>query len=84
MTGPVIRGTVDSPDGPVAFAAVYLESAPAPAPDVAAMTGEDGGFVLASVGPGRYRIGVLAPGHDPRHIDLELGSADAFVRVRIP
>ncbi|MBF6353051.1 carboxypeptidase regulatory-like domain-containing protein [Nocardia higoensis] len=84
MTGPLIRGSVDSPEGPVAFAAVYLESAPAPTPDVAVMTGADGGFVLAGVGPGHYRLGVHAPGHDPRHVDLDVGDEDVVVHVRIP
>ncbi|MGK8487404.1 carboxypeptidase-like regulatory domain-containing protein [Nocardia asiatica] len=83
MTPAVIRGVVDSPEGPVAFASVYFESAPAPTPDVAAITGEDGEFVLTGVGPGRYRIGVNAPGHDPQHVDIDLGVEDAFVRVRV-
>ncbi|WP_405181116.1 carboxypeptidase-like regulatory domain-containing protein [Nocardia sp. NBC_01377] len=83
MTPALIRGVVDSPVGPVAFASVYLESAPAPVPDVAAMTGEDGGFVLAGVGPGRYRIGVNAPGYDPRHVEFVLGVDDRFLRVRV-
>lgn len=83
MTGAVIRGVVDSPQGPVAFASVYVESAPAPTPDVAAITDESGEFVLTGVGPGHYRIGVNAPGYDPQHADFTLGDADAFVRVRV-
>ncbi|MGY5311007.1 carboxypeptidase-like regulatory domain-containing protein [Nocardia gipuzkoensis] len=83
MTPAVIRGTVDSAEGPVAWASVYIESAPAPTPDVAAITDEDGEFVLTGVGPGRYRIGVNAPGYGPQHIELTLGVEDAFVRVRV-
>ncbi|MEV0709592.1 carboxypeptidase-like regulatory domain-containing protein [Nocardia aurea] len=83
MTPARIRGVVDSPAGPVAFASVYLESAPTPVPDIAAMTDEDGGFVLAGVGPGRYRIGVNAPGYDPRHVEFTLGFDDLFLRVRV-
>jgi protocatechuate 3,4-dioxygenase beta subunit len=48
-----------------------------------AITDEDGEFVLTGVGPGRYRIGVNAPGYDPQHIELTLGVEDAFVRVRV-
>ncbi len=59
----VIAGRVRGPDArPVAQARVYFLDGPAPFPDVAALTGEDGTFTLAAPAPGTYTIGCAAEG----------------------
>jgi Carboxypeptidase regulatory-like domain len=78
---PVISGTVTAPEGPVALARVLLEEAPAPVPDIAALTGEDGTFAMATVGPGRYVLMVYADGHRPGRADVTVHDRDVHVAV---
>jgi hypothetical protein len=47
---------VDRAGRPVSGAAIYFVAAPAPRPDIAMLSGEDGRFVLA-LEPGKYVIG---------------------------
>lgn len=70
---PIIDGIVETTAGvPVAGARVMLVSAPAPAPDVALITGADGRFTIGAERPGVYVIRAV----DDRH-----GSARASVTV---
>lgn len=79
----IIRGEVTSIDGVVAFASVLIEAAPAPFPDVAALTDNDGRFSFAGVGPGTYRIVINAEGYGVVSVQIDVGDEDAFVRIEI-
>jgi hypothetical protein len=58
---PVIHGRVrDVKGAPVAQAAVYVIAAPHPQPDIAQLTGDDGGFEVDVGGAGTYVIGARA------------------------
>ena len=75
---PLLSGTVHNPDGgPVAGARVLFTSAPAPLPDIAALTGEDGSFILSAPTTGSYELAVHADGFVPAIVHCELGPADA-------
>jgi len=59
----VIKGhVVDQSGAPVAGARVMVSASPVPLPDIAQITGPDGGFALAAPAPGRYSIVVHAAG----------------------
>jgi len=73
---PLLSGTVHDPEGrPVAGARVLFTSAPAPLPDVAALTGADGSFTLAAPEPGSYELAVHADGFAPVNVRCTLGRA---------
>lgn len=75
---PLLSGTVHDPEGrPVAGARVLFTSAPAPLPDIAALTGEDGSFTLSAPAPGSYALAVHAEGFAPANVRCELTAADA-------
>jgi hypothetical protein len=80
---PVISGVVMGPEGPVALARVMIESAPASTPDIAALTGEDGGFVVGTVGPGRYVLVVHADGYAPARREVIVSQRNVSVDVRL-
>lgn len=80
---PVISGAVTGPEGPVAHARVMIESAPASTPDIAALTGEDGGFVVGTVGPGRYLIVIHADGYSPARREVVVSQRDVSADVRL-
>jgi hypothetical protein len=80
---PVISGTVTGPEGPVALARIMIESAPASTPDIAALTGEDGEFVMGTVGPGRYVLVVQADGCLPARREVAVSQRDVTVDVRL-
>lgn len=80
---PVISGIVSDPEGPVALARVMIQSAPASTPDIAALTGEDGGFVVGTVGPGRYVLVVHADGYPPARREVVVSQRDVSVDVRL-
>lgn len=68
-----IVGTVAGPDGArVAEAAVYFMEGPVPLPDIAQLTDGEGVFRLTAPVPGRYRIGVRAPGCEPAEAAVEV------------
>ena len=55
----VLRGVVVDPAGrPVEGARVGLSAGPAPLPDIAALTGTDGGFSFGVPVPGSYEVWV--------------------------
>ncbi len=69
----LIRGVVRGRDGrPVDSAVVWFLSAPVDVPDIAAVTGDDGNFVVSAPSPGHYRLGVRADGHSLREVPLEV------------
>lgn len=54
---PLILGRVRSPDGaPVAQARIAIGDAPVPLPDIAALSDDDGRFVMTAPAPGSYEI----------------------------
>ena len=81
----VITGVATGPDGPVALARVMVAQSPAPMPDIAALTGEDGSFTIGTVGPGRYVVAVYADGYVPAHAEVMIGPREvgADLRVRL-
>ena len=77
----LIRGrVVDDAGRPAAGAAVYVSASPRPMPDVAQLTGEDGGFTLAAPAPGRYVIGARA-GTAIGETAVEVGATDVDLRI---
>ena len=73
---PLLSGTVHDPEGrPVAGARVLFASAPAPLPDIAALTGEDGRFTLSAPAEGSYELAVHADGFAPASARCELTAA---------
>lgn len=79
----VITGVATGPDGPVALARVIIAESPAPMPDIAALTGEDGSFTIGTVGPGRYVVAVYADGYRASHAEVMVGPEDVAVEVRV-
>ena len=80
---PVISGIATGPDGPVAFARVMVEKAPAPMPDIAGLSGEDGTFTLGTNGPGRYVVAVHADGFVPARAEVTVRPDDESVDLRV-
>ncbi len=80
---PVISGVATGPDGPVALARVSIEAAPAPMPDLAGLTGEDGTFAMATNGVGRYVVAVHADGFVPARVEVTVGPEDAPAELRV-
>ena len=79
-----IAGTVtDAAGRPLAQARVYFKSSPAAVPDVAALTGADGGFVLMAPHPGDYEIGATSDAKGTGSSRVTVGSKDASVQIRL-
>ena len=69
----LIRGVVHSSGGAVLEGAVVaFVDAPVDMPDVAAVTGDDGTFVVAAPAPGRYRISLRADGHRRQELVVDV------------
>lgn len=62
----------DSAGEPVAGARVYFTEGPGSFPDIAAMTGPDGAFILAAPTTGTYTLACAAGDHDPISITVEV------------
>ncbi len=80
---PVTSGLATGPDGPVVFARVMIAEAPAPMPDLAGLTGEDGTFRMGTVGPGRYVVAVYADDFVPARAAVTVHSGDREVGVHV-
>jgi Carboxypeptidase regulatory-like domain len=75
VSGTLVAGRVVDLDGrPVHGASVMFSGAPGPVPDVAELTGADGGFALAAPEAGRYVISVRAPGGATGEIAVDVGA----------
>lgn len=80
----VITGIATGPEGPVALARVMIVESPAPTPDIAGLTGEDGSFTVGTVGPGRYVVAVYADGYRPAHAEVVVGQEEVgAVQLRV-
>ena len=82
MAQPIDGRVTDAEGRPLPGASVYVVVAPVAMPDIAQLTGPDGGFQLAAPAAGTYRIGIAAPGHAGREVDVAVTAAGAApVRV---
>lgn len=73
----LIRGVVAGQDGSVLEGAVVsITEAPTDVPDIAAVTGDDGTFVVHAPAAGRYRLSVRADGHEPAELTVDVGVDD--------
>jgi Carboxypeptidase regulatory-like domain len=81
----VIRGTVLTGGGePLRGARVYFVRGPVPLPDIAALTAQDGSFVLSAPAAGEYQIGAAADGFAPSAVSVRVTEADsANVTLRL-
>ena len=79
----LIRGAVHGADGVlVGGAVVTFTRAPVDVPDIAAVTGDDGSFVVAAPATGRYRLVVRADGYVPRELDVDV-SGDVEIQTTL-
>lgn len=73
MAAIVVTGRVVDPAGsPVVGARVLVSASPVPVPDIAQLTGSDGGFAMAAPVPGAYRIAVHACGWAPAEVAVDI------------
>jgi len=83
-TARIVAGTVlDASGKPVAQARVYFSAAPGSVPDIAELTGADGRFRLSAARPGRYQVSVSSDAHGSSSVEVDVGSKDAEVVVRL-
>lgn len=88
MTGPqvprTIRGVVLSENGqPAADVVVGLASGPVPLPDIAAVTGEQGDFILAAPAVGQYVVTVSYPDGRQESRTLDVAAEDTEVALEV-
>jgi hypothetical protein len=82
-SGPVVVDVLTTSGEPVPSARVALASAPAPVPDVAALSDARGRCVLATVGPGAYTIVAHADGFEPAEATVIVGPGQARAELRL-
>lgn len=76
----LIRGVVTGHDGSALEGSVVsITGAPTDVPDIAAVTGDDGTFVIHAPATGRYRLSVRADGHEPAECAVDVGADDVDV-----
>ena len=79
----IIDGAVTDPSGhPVVGATVLIASSPVPVPDIAALTGEDGGFSIAVPVPGDYGL-VVRSEVDLVEVTVHVTAEEAQVTVAL-
>ena len=86
LTPGIIVGVVlDDAGRPVADATVAVVSAPAPVPDIAALTGPDGRFAIVAPEPGDYTILATAPDSRSARVSarIDVGAAEIQVELRL-
>jgi Carboxypeptidase regulatory-like domain len=74
---------VDEQEAPLEWASVLFIDAPIPLPDIAAITDENGGFILTAPVPGRYRLRCQAPDHEPTELTVDVADRDVSVTCRL-
>ena len=74
---------LDAAGKPVAGARVYLVGAPGPVPDMAALTGDDGRFVLGAARAGRYEVACRGDAGGSASASVEVGALGAQVELRL-
>lgn len=80
-----IRGTVvDADHDPVGWATVWFASGDHPTPDIAAVTDDEGRFILTAPAPGRYQIGCRAEGRDVVETAVDVTGGDVEITVVLP
>jgi hypothetical protein len=80
----VITGTVTDRHGiPMADVAVSLRVAPAPVPDIAALTGPDGSFSLAAPSAGHYTVVATDARGESAEASVVLGPGEDAAELRI-
>lgn len=73
MAPDIVAGRVVDQDGqPIAGASVLFTASPVAVPDIAQLTGSDGGFAMAAPAVGRYRVSVYAAGHAAAEYEVEV------------
>lgn len=77
----MIRGIVRCGSTPVLFARIVVVTGPGPMPEIAILSGPDGGFTVDTPYPGRYLLAVHADGYRPDRIDVTLAEASSVVEV---
>ena len=79
-----IRGVVLSEDGrPAPDVVVVLASGPVPLPDIAAVTGERGDFVLTAPAAGEYVVTVSFPDGAQESRAVQVAEEDAEVALQV-
>jgi hypothetical protein len=74
----VVRGTVLTGSGePLGGARVYFVRGPVALPDIAALTAEDGSFVLSAPAAGEYEIGAAADGFASSEVSVRVAEGDS-------
>jgi hypothetical protein len=71
MTTLVPGRVVDEHGCPLAGVTVLVDG-PVPLPDIAQLTGTDGTFTVVAPAPGRYRLGLRAPGRAPEDREFDV------------
>ncbi len=78
----LIRGVVrDSSGQPVSGARLYFVSGPVPLPDIAALTGSDGAFVLTAPSSGKYEIG-CSTDEASMSVTVDVDGQDQIIEIR--
>jgi hypothetical protein len=74
----VVSGKVLDRNGlPVSGARVFVREAPGPVPDIALLTGDDGGFTLSLPGLGRYELAWYSDALGTTSAVVEVGASNA-------
>ena len=72
-----VAGRVVDQDGqPIIGASVLISAIPVAVPDIAQLTGPDGGFAMTAPVAGRYRVSVYAAGHAAAEREVDLRAAE--------
>jgi hypothetical protein len=80
----VVAGRVLGASGtPLADARVAFAEAPVPVPDIAAVTGPDGGFALSAPAHGRYVVLAAADGHVPAQVAVDVRDERVEVEIEL-
>jgi hypothetical protein len=80
----LVSGVVHDRSGAaISGARVYFTSGPGALPDIAALTGSDGGFTLSAPLPGKYTVQCAADGFDTREVTVTVSAGEAAAKLDI-